>query len=87
MAELLQHLMALKNGVEFLLHFSGKHDFQRPGVMQETEGKAQQLFVCRLDFLLFRFRELDCLFLRMRPRSGHNELLRTEAAWFLSFVS
>lgn len=27
--------------------------------MQETEGKAQQLFVCRLDFLLFRFRELD----------------------------
>ena len=41
--------------------------------MQETEGKAQQLFVCRLDFLLFRFRELDCLFLRMRPRSGHND--------------
>ena len=68
--ELLQHPVALEDGVEFLLSLSGEHDFQGPGVVQEAEGKSQQLFICRLDFLFFRFRELDRPFLRIRQGGG-----------------
>lgn len=69
--ELLHHLVALQDGVEFLLHFTGGHDIQRPGVIQEAEREGQQTFVRLPEFLFFLFCKSDRSLLRVCQRNCH----------------